>query len=403
MDDASGGGLDAALQALSSAWSALHAAPPSAIVPSPEGLAAAAVVVQREASASAAAFADAAVAVAAAGRSRLRRPHVARVLELALLVAQPGSEEHARAGACLEALGGEGAEVPYALPPRPTAPPAPAAASTGPALRRVHAPSTLVFERDFLLPRLPCVLTGVADGWPALTRWGGLDYLLAAAGQRWVPVETGERGYSHPDAGTMLLPLASLLRYGLGGGGEPATEEESSDWAPLPLRGAATALFPLPGIPPPVVACPYLAQYPLLSLLPSLARDVVTPDYTCCGEGAPVRVHAWVGPPGSLSSLHWDEPLNLLVQVVGSKRIRLYSPAGEGREYYAHPPPLSNTSRVDPEALDIAAFPAFPAAPDFDVLLRPGESLFIPPRWWHHVRGLEGSISVSFWWGADRH
>jgi ribosomal protein L16 Arg81 hydroxylase len=31
-----------------------------------------------------------------------------------------------------------------------------------------------------------------------------------------------------------------------------------------------------------------------------------------------------------------------------------------------------------------------------EVVLSPGEGLFIPVGWWHHVRALEPSLSVSF-------
>ena len=31
-------------------------------------------------------------------------------------------------------------------------------------------------------------------------------------------------------------------------------------------------------------------------------------------------------------------------------------------------------------------------------VLGPGDALFIPPRWWHHVRALTPSASLSVWW-----
>jgi len=31
-------------------------------------------------------------------------------------------------------------------------------------------------------------------------------------------------------------------------------------------------------------------------------------------------------------------------------------------------------------------------------ILEPGDGLFIPVGWWHYVRSLDVSFSVSFWW-----
>jgi ribosomal protein L16 Arg81 hydroxylase len=38
----------------------------------------------------------------------------------------------------------------------------------------------------------------------------------------------------------------------------------------------------------------------------------------------------------------------------------------------------------------------FARADMLDVVLQPGEVLFIPVGWWHHIRSLEISINVSF-------
>jgi lysine-specific demethylase 8 len=52
------------------------------------------------------------------------------------------------------------------------------------------------------------------------------------------------------------------------------------------------------------------------------------------------------------------------------------------------------------EAPDLAAYPAFAAATYAELVLAPGDVLFIPAGHWHYVRSLETSFSVSFWWGA---
>ena len=51
---------------------------------------------------------------------------------------------------------------------------------------------------------------------------------------------------------------------------------------------------------------------------------------------------------------------------------------------------------VDPEAPDLDAFPAFRDVLVQDVVLGPGDALFIPVGWWHHVRALSASISLAF-------
>jgi ribosomal protein L16 Arg81 hydroxylase len=53
---------------------------------------------------------------------------------------------------------------------------------------------------------------------------------------------------------------------------------------------------------------------------------------------------------------------------------------------------------VDIDAVDAERFPLFGGAAYVDVVLGPGQVLYIPPHWWHYVESLETSFSVSFWW-----
>ena len=110
-------------------------------------------------------------------------------------------------------------------------------------------------------------------------------------------------------------------------------------------------------------------------------------------------INAWLGPAGTLSPLHHDPDHNLLAQVVGSKYVRLYSPAQTERLYPRTDAVHRVSSQiVDPDAHDAARFPRFGGAPYADVVLNAGEVLYIPPRWWHFVEARETSFSVSFWW-----
>lgn len=89
------------------------------------------------------------------------------------------------------------------------------------------------------------------------------------------------------------------------------------------------------------------------------------------------------------------------VQVVGRKYIRLCPPSASSSVYPHKQGMLTNTSQVDLDRPDPERFPLFAAASFVDCVLEAGEMLYIPPRWWHYVKALSNSFSVSFWWAAD--
>ena len=109
-----------------------------------------------------------------------------------------------------------------------------------------------------------------------------------------------------------------------------------------------------------------------------------------------------LGTGGTVTPLHFDSYDNMLAQVVGHKYVRLYA-AGESDKLYALPAAggglgaQGNISAVEVEAVDAAAFPRFASAEYSELVLGPGEMLYIPARTWHYVRSLAPSFSVSFW------
>jgi len=105
----------------------------------------------------------------------------------------------------------------------------------------------------------------------------------------------------------------------------------------------------------------------------------------------------WLGPAGTVTPLHCDYTDNLFAQVWGSKRFRLFPPHHERFLYTWQAGPVLFGSRFDPEAPDYEALPAARQAEEVQCVLEPGELLFLPSGWFHHVRALELSLSVNRW------
>ena len=121
--------------------------------------------------------------------------------------------------------------------------------------------------------------------------------------------------------------------------------------------------------------------------LPELLAELEAPIY--CRNARWRRSRLWIGAAGTVSPLHRDIAHNLIFQVAGKKRFWLWS---SSEKLDPHPlfSGLGNFSRVDPETRELPR--------RIEVILEPGEVLFLPSLWWHHARALERSLSVNFWW-----
>lgn len=100
----------------------------------------------------------------------------------------------------------------------------------------------------------------------------------------------------------------------------------------------------------------------------------------------------WFGPKGTITPLHHDLMNILLGQVYGKKLVKLIHPYYIDHLYREH----NYYSAVELESIDYNHFPLMQQVPIIEVVLEPGDFVLIPIGWWHWVKSLEVSISLSF-------
>ncbi|KAL7524140.1 LOW QUALITY PROTEIN: hypothetical protein ACHAXR_005284 [Thalassiosira sp. AJA248-18] len=111
----------------------------------------------------------------------------------------------------------------------------------------------------------------------------------------------------------------------------------------------------------------------------------------------------WMGTSGSGTQCHYDVANNIIVQLYGTKRIRIFPPSVGVYNLHVFPDahPRARKSQVvdferccnddennnDGDMSQQRRFPHFANLPHpaLDVILRPGDALEIPAFWFHHV------------------
>jgi hypoxia-inducible factor 1-alpha inhibitor (HIF hydroxylase) len=105
------------------------------------------------------------------------------------------------------------------------------------------------------------------------------------------------------------------------------------------------------------------------------------------------------GAAGHVTPAHYDEQQNLFAQLRGLKRVVLFPPDDFGCLYpFPLHHPCDRQAQVDLYAPDAARFPRFAHARPVEARLAPGELLYLPQYWWHHIENLsDGCVSLNFW------
>jgi hypothetical protein len=133
--------------------------------------------------------------------------------------------------------------------------------------------------------------------------------------------------------------------------------------------------------------------------IPELLDDVVFP-----GVGLHFSrrfVYTFFGCAGSTTPLHYDIDMGYVLHTAihGRRRVRLFGP-DQSQALYQHP--FTVRSYVNLDEPDLAEHPALPHASGYEVIIEPGQTLFMPAGYWHEFPSLAAGFGMSLRAGSPR-
>lgn len=111
----------------------------------------------------------------------------------------------------------------------------------------------------------------------------------------------------------------------------------------------------------------------------------------------------WLGNQ-SLIAAHFDFPNNFACNLCGTRVVTLFPPEQVDNLYIGpldFNPAGPAISLVDPDAPDFDKYPKYKQAmaASIEVVLEPGDVLFIPSMWWHQIRACSDfNLLMNYWW-----
>ena len=215
------------------------------------------------------------------------------------------------------------------------------------------------------------VIRGIADDWPALTKWN-FEYFKSNFGDIEIEIQEDRDADEYYEINSVSHRKKTSLKDFIDR---------------IQNSGPGTNNFYM------TANNHAIAHTPLQTLLEDTG---FMPAYAA----KPERVgfwHLWMGPKGTKTPLHHDENGLLHLQIKGRKTWKFISPLEAPNIYHR----VAVFSNVDIYNLDLEKYPLMKEVKILEVTVEEGEAMFLPQGWWHAVEALDNSISlamVAFEW-----
>ncbi len=222
------------------------------------------------------------------------------------------------------------------------------------------------FKKDFYQPGVPVVIKDLSKSWPAFTKWNW-DYFKQLVGDKMVPLYNNIKS----DAYTPINKADDYKTFG-----------EYIDMISKGPAGWRIFLFNI------------------FDHAPQLINDFTWPEHLMRGFVKKYPM-LFTGGATSVTHMHFDIDMShiLHTQFGGRKRVLMF-PFKEQHKLYRKPfevLSLADFSHYYEQngSPDYERFPALKLAEGFDFILEPGDTLFMPAGYWHHMEYIDSGFAMS--------
>ncbi|WP_285059407.1 cupin-like domain-containing protein [Pedobacter ginsengisoli] len=217
------------------------------------------------------------------------------------------------------------------------------------------------FEKNYLNTRKPLIIKNMSKTWPAYDKWT-LDYMKTVVGDKTVPLYDSSKA----DPSKPINASAAEMKF--------------EDYIEL-IKSMPTDLR--------------IFLFDPIRHAPKLLEDYRAPKELMEGflDSYP---NMFFGGQGSVTFLHYDIDLAHIFHTHfnGRKHVILFENKWKDRLYQI-PYATYALEDYDVEKPDFDKFPALKGVKGIEAFLEHGDTLFMPTGYWHWMKYLDGSFSIS--------